>query len=275
MRAGPDRRRARLSRPSKSRTRCIMRCSPAARDRLTVAGKLGLPQVLCPGAIEVLVFNEPETVPEKYRRPPAGAAQPADHRPQAERAKRWRESAARSPGACRRRGEPPCSSSRRPATTATRQRARRFHDPEADARLRRRAAKGAAARTSRIVERDLDINDPAFATEAANTLIGLMQAKSRRADIGDPLHAGRMPATGCAREIADGPRAGDDRRRQRHRRQVHRARRRRPHRRLQHRLFPHAGLRLAGRHAADPRRQRAGLPDGRARGAAAGAARRR
>ena len=36
-------------------------------DRLTYAGTLGLPQVLCPGAIEVLVFNEPETVPEKYR----------------------------------------------------------------------------------------------------------------------------------------------------------------------------------------------------------------
>ena len=35
-------------------------------DRLTTAGKLGLPQVLCPGAIEVLVFNEPETVPAKY-----------------------------------------------------------------------------------------------------------------------------------------------------------------------------------------------------------------
>ena len=33
-------------------------------DRLTTAGKLGIPQVLAPGAIEVLVFNEPETVPE-------------------------------------------------------------------------------------------------------------------------------------------------------------------------------------------------------------------
>ena len=32
-------------------------------ERLTTAGRLGLPQVLCPGAIEVLVFNEPETVP--------------------------------------------------------------------------------------------------------------------------------------------------------------------------------------------------------------------
>src|SRR5438445_3209148 len=36
-------------------------------ERLTTAGKLGLPQVLCPGAVEVLVFNEPETVPLLYR----------------------------------------------------------------------------------------------------------------------------------------------------------------------------------------------------------------
>ena len=36
-------------------------------ERLTTAGKLGLPQVICPGAIEVLVFNEPETVPLPYR----------------------------------------------------------------------------------------------------------------------------------------------------------------------------------------------------------------
>lgn len=36
-------------------------------DRLTTAGKLGIPQVICPGAIEVLVFNEPQTVPEKFK----------------------------------------------------------------------------------------------------------------------------------------------------------------------------------------------------------------
>ena len=35
-------------------------------DRLTTAGKLGLPQVLCPGAIEVLVYGEPETVPPPF-----------------------------------------------------------------------------------------------------------------------------------------------------------------------------------------------------------------
>jgi len=35
-------------------------------ERLTCAGSLGLPQVFAPGAIEVLVYNEPETVPPPY-----------------------------------------------------------------------------------------------------------------------------------------------------------------------------------------------------------------
>jgi uncharacterized protein (UPF0261 family) len=37
------------------------------QQRLSVAGQLGIPQVVCPGALEVLVFNEPCTVPEKYQ----------------------------------------------------------------------------------------------------------------------------------------------------------------------------------------------------------------
>ncbi len=35
--------------------------------RLTTAGRLGIPQVLVPGAIEILVFNEPETIPPRYQ----------------------------------------------------------------------------------------------------------------------------------------------------------------------------------------------------------------
>jgi uncharacterized protein (UPF0261 family) len=35
--------------------------------RLTTAGRLNIPQVLVPGAIEVLVFNEPDTIPPQYR----------------------------------------------------------------------------------------------------------------------------------------------------------------------------------------------------------------
>ncbi len=35
-------------------------------ERLTWAGKLGLPQVFAPGAVEVMVYNEPETVPPPF-----------------------------------------------------------------------------------------------------------------------------------------------------------------------------------------------------------------
>lgn len=39
----------------------------ATPERLTVAAKLGIPTVLCPGAVEVLVYGKPETVPDQYK----------------------------------------------------------------------------------------------------------------------------------------------------------------------------------------------------------------
>lgn len=42
---------------------------PAGDDRLTNASKRGIPQIVVPGAIEVLNFRTPETIPEAYRTP--------------------------------------------------------------------------------------------------------------------------------------------------------------------------------------------------------------
>ena len=53
-------------------------------ERLTTAGKLGLPQVICPGAIEVLVYNEPETVPPPFNTRTLIRHSPQDHRRPAE-----------------------------------------------------------------------------------------------------------------------------------------------------------------------------------------------
>ena len=39
----------------------------SGKERLTCAGDLGLPQVIVPGAIDLLVFNEPKTVPSQYQ----------------------------------------------------------------------------------------------------------------------------------------------------------------------------------------------------------------
>jgi uncharacterized protein (UPF0261 family) len=142
-------------------------------DRLTVAGRLGLPQVLCPGAIEVLVFNEPETVPAKYsgRRLVRHSPKITDLRLTGEEmAEVGREVARRLQATTRPAvfliptagydsyavaGEP-------------------FSDPQADAAFVA-ALRAGVPESVRIVERDLHINDPAFATEAAQTLIGLMQ----------------------------------------------------------------------------------------------------
>jgi len=146
-------------------------------DRLTTAGTLGLPQVLCPGAIEVLVFNEPETVPERYR-----DRSLVRHSPQITDLRLNRDEMAdvgREVG-------------RRLASTKTdavflipkagydsyATEGEAFFDPHADAAFVE-ALRASAPERVAVVERDLDINDPAFATEAAMTLIGLMQANAK------------------------------------------------------------------------------------------------
>ncbi|CAN5199073.1 Tm-1-like ATP-binding domain-containing protein [soil metagenome] len=145
-------------------------------DRLTTAGKLGLPQVLCPGAIEVLVFNEPETVPEKYR-----DRRLVRHSPQITDL-RLNQDEMRSVGR---------EIARRLQSTtddavflipkagydsyATKGEA--FHDPVADGAFVE-ALRAGLPGNIRLIERELDINAEAFATEAANTLIDLMRAKA-------------------------------------------------------------------------------------------------
>jgi uncharacterized protein (UPF0261 family) len=145
-------------------------------DRLTVAGALGLPQVLCPGALEVLVFNEPETVPAKFSK-----RRLVRHSPKITDVRLNREEMAEVGREVARR----LQATRHPAIFLIPKggydsyavKNEPFHDPEADAafvtELRNGTPKNIAIR-----ERDLDINDPAFATEAATTLISLMQQTS-------------------------------------------------------------------------------------------------
>ena len=143
-------------------------------DRLTTAGVLGLPQVLCPGAIEVLVFNEPETVPAQYR-----DRRLVRHSPQITDLRLTRKEMADVGREVGRR----LSSTRNDAfflipkagydSYATR--GEPFFDPEADASFVEALRASLPPRVV-VIERDLDINDPAFSTEAATMLIGLMQA---------------------------------------------------------------------------------------------------
>jgi len=146
-------------------------------DRLTTAGALGLPQVLCPGAIEVLVFNEPETVPERYR-----DRRLVRHSPQITDLRLNRDEMAKVGREVGRR----LASTKDDAvflipkagydSYATEGEA--FFDLDADEAFVE-ALRGSVPERIAVIERDLDINDPAFATEAAKALIGLMQAKAK------------------------------------------------------------------------------------------------
>jgi len=145
-------------------------------DRLTVAGGLGLPQVLCPGALEVLVFNEPETVPAKFSK-----RRLVRHSPKITDVRLNREEMAEVGREIVRR----LHATRQPALFLIPKggydsyavAGEPFHDPEADAAFVSELRSG-LPKNIVIRERDLDINDPAFATEAATALIGLMQQTS-------------------------------------------------------------------------------------------------
>lgn len=143
--------------------------------RLTTAGKLGLPQVLAPGAIEVLVFNEPETVP-----PPFNERTLIRHSPKITDV--------------RLNGEEMAAVGREVASRLSHTTDEAvfiiptggydsyavegggFHDPAADQAFVD-ALRESLPDNIRIIERATNIDDPAFATEAAELLIELMQKR--------------------------------------------------------------------------------------------------
>jgi uncharacterized protein (UPF0261 family) len=150
----------------------------AADDaRLTTAGELGLPQVICPGAIEVLVFNEPHTVPERYN-----GRTLIRHSPQITDVRLNKQEMIEVAEECVKR----LSHTKRDAVYMIPRagfdsyavKGAGFHDPDADMAfvdvLKRKLPKNI-----RVVERDTHIDDPDFATEAARTLISLIEAKAR------------------------------------------------------------------------------------------------
>jgi uncharacterized protein (UPF0261 family) len=143
--------------------------------RLTVAGSLGLPQVICPGAIEVLVFNEPETVPAKFR-----DRRLVRHSPQITDVRLNREEMAEVGKVVAQRLQATKDEAVFLIPTAGYDSyavaGGAFSDPPADAAFVDELRRG-APKNIRILERDLDINAPEFALEAARTLVQLIQNK--------------------------------------------------------------------------------------------------
>jgi len=144
-------------------------------ERLTVAGKLDLPQVICPGAVEVLVFGEPDTVPTVYRGRTQirHSSQITDVRlNKAEMCAVAREIVARLRHT---KGEAiflvptagfDCYSVK----------GQGFNDGEADAAFIAELKQG-MPENIRVLERDTHIEDSAFATEAAELLVSLIEAR--------------------------------------------------------------------------------------------------
>lgn len=146
-------------------------------DRLTTAGKCGIPQVLAPGAIEVLVFNEPKTVPTKYKGRTLIAHSPAitDLRLNKEEMAALGKEVARRLQFTKDKAYFMIPTGGYDSYAVKGQ---GFYDPEADAAFVAELEKG-LPRNIEIIKRATHIEDPAFATEAAQKLIELIQARKK------------------------------------------------------------------------------------------------
>jgi uncharacterized protein (UPF0261 family) len=146
-------------------------------ERLTTAGRLGIPQVLCPGAIEVLVFNEPGTVPKKYR-----GRTLIRHSPKITDVRLNREEMAAVGREVARRLKYTKHEAIFLLPTAGYDsyavKGGGFHDPEADAAFVAELKAGVPSNV-RVIERNTHIEDPAFAAEAAQLLISLINARGK------------------------------------------------------------------------------------------------
>jgi uncharacterized protein (UPF0261 family) len=144
-------------------------------ERLTTAGKLGLPQVLCPGAIEVLVYNEPETVP-----PPFNTRTLIRHSPQITDVRLNKEEMIAVAKEVARRLQFTTGNAvfmiPNGGFDSYAVEGMGFYDPEADGAFVEELKK-ALPKSVPVVERKTHIEDPAFAVEAAQTLIDLIHAK--------------------------------------------------------------------------------------------------
>jgi uncharacterized protein (UPF0261 family) len=144
----------------------------AGRDRLTAAGLAGVPQVISLGALDMVNFGPPETVPEKFRSRRFYQHNPSvtlmrttpDENDRLGKEIAEKASAARGPtallvplrgvSAIDREGQP-------------------FWWPEADQALFQSLRNWVGPQV-RLVELDHHVNDPEFAAAAARTLLELM-----------------------------------------------------------------------------------------------------
>jgi uncharacterized protein (UPF0261 family) len=144
----------------------------AGRDRLTAAGLRGVPQVISLGALDMVNFGPPETVPEKFRARRFYPHNPTvtlmrttpDENDALGKEIAHKASAARGPTAVLipLKGVSALDAEGKP-----------FWWPEADAALFQ-SLRNWMSPNVRLIERNLHINDPAFAETAVRILLEMM-----------------------------------------------------------------------------------------------------
>jgi uncharacterized protein (UPF0261 family) len=145
----------------------------AGKDRLTAAAMRGVPQVIAPGALDMVNFGPPETVPEKFR-----GRRFYQHNPTVTLMRTTPE----ENDLLGKEIAHKASAARGPTTillplrgvSALDAEGKAFWQPEADAALFQSIRNWLSPRV-RLIERDLHINDPAFAEEAARCLLDVIR----------------------------------------------------------------------------------------------------
>jgi uncharacterized protein (UPF0261 family) len=150
----------------------------AGRDRLTAAGLHGVPQVISLGALDMVNFGPPETVPEKFR-----GRRFYQHNPSVtlmrttpeENDRLGKEIAEKASAA---RGPTAILVPLRGVSAIDRE-GQPFWWPEADTALFQSLRHWLSPQV-RLMELDLHINDPAFARTATETLLAMMEKSPKR-----------------------------------------------------------------------------------------------
>ncbi len=147
----------------------------AGKDRLTAAGLHGVPQVISVGALDMVNFGPPDTVPEKFK-----ARRFYQHNPNVtlmrttpeENDQLGKEIAEKASAA---KGPTVILIPKRGVSAIDRE-GQPFWWPEADAALFA-SIKQWLAPSVELIELDMHINDPAFAETTARTLLRMMKKK--------------------------------------------------------------------------------------------------
>ncbi|MFI6512609.1 Tm-1-like ATP-binding domain-containing protein [Streptosporangium sp. NPDC050855] len=145
----------------------------AGPDRLTAAGERGLPQVVAPGALDMVNFGPLETVPERF----------ADrlfyvHNPTVTlmrtTAEEMAELGRRVAGKLRAATGPAALFVPRGGVSALDAPGLPFHDPKADQACFEAMAEGVRGSAVAVEDLDLHVNDPAFGRAMADRLHGMI-----------------------------------------------------------------------------------------------------